>query len=544
MVHPLAGQPAPASMLVNLAALERAYHDDHPDPSVPEQKVAFGTSGHRGSSLRRSFNEDHIVAITEAICDYRANKSVTGPLYVGADTHALSEPAQRTALEVLVARGVDAVIAGGGAYTPTPVISARILRHNRGKPVAVADGIVITPSHNPPEDGGFKYNPTHGGPADTDATKWIEDRANALLREGVARVKRVPIESAMRAARTEDFIGPYVDELGKIVDMEAIARARVKIGADPMGGSSLGCWAPIASRYGLDVTVVNPRIDKTFSFMPLDHDGKIRMDCSSPYAMKNLVALKDRFDIAFGNDVDSDRHGIVTRSAGLMNPNHYLAVAISYLFATRKQWRGDAAVGKTLVSSSMIDRVAGALGRTLAEVPVGFKWFVPGLLDGSFGFGGEESAGASFLRLDGSVWTTDKDGILLDLLAAEILAITGKDPGEHYRELEAAHGSPQYTRIDAPATPAQKKALAALTPEAVKATTLAGDPIQTRLTRAPFGGAPIGGLKVTTAQGWFAARPSGTEDITKIYAESFRGADHLAKIVDEAREIVSGALGA
>jgi phosphoglucomutase len=542
MVHPLAGQRAPASMLVNLVALERAYHDDHPDPAVAEQKVAFGTSGHRGSSLRRSFNEDHIVAITEAICDYRAIKGVTGPLYVGADTHALSAPAQRTALEVLAARGVDAVIAADDAYTPTPVVSARILRHNRGKPVAVADGIVITPSHNPPEDGGFKYNPPHGGPADTDATKWIEDRANTLLREGVARVKRVAYETAVRSVRAEDFIDPYVAELGAIIDMDAIAKARVKIGADPLGGSNIGCWAPIAARYGLDITVVNPKIDKTFAFMPLDHDGKIRMDCSSPYAMKNLVALKDKFDIAFGNDVDSDRHGIVTRSAGLMNPNHYLAVAIAYLFARRKQWRSDAAVGKTLVSSSMIDRVAASLGRTLAEVPVGFKWFVPGLLDGSFGFGGEESAGASFLRFDGSVWTTDKDGILLDLLAAEILATTGKDPGEHYRDLERQHGAPVYTRIDAPATPAQKKLLGALSPDAVKAATLAGDPIRTRLTRSPFGGAPIGGLKVTTDQGWFAARPSGTEDITKIYAESFRGADHLARIVEEAQQIVSRAL--
>jgi phosphoglucomutase len=544
MVHPLAGQLAPPSMLVDLAALERAYDHDHPDPAIAEQRVAFGTSGHRGSSLRRSFNEDHIVAITEAICDYRAAQGVTGPLYVGADTHALSAPAQRTALEVLVARGVDAVIAADDAYTPTPVVSSRILRHNRARPTGVADGIVITPSHNPPEDGGFKYNPPHGGPADTDATKWIEERANALLKDGVARVKRVPYETAARTVRAEDFIGPYVAELGTIVDLPAIAAARLKIGADPMGGSSIGCWAPIADRYGIDVTVVNPKIDKTFSFMPLDHDGKIRMDCSSPYAMKNLVALKDQFDVAFGNDVDSDRHGIVTRSAGLMNPNHYLAVAIAYLFARRKEWRGDAAVGKTLVSSSMIDRVAGALGRPLAEVPVGFKWFVPGLLDGSFGFGGEESAGASFLRFDGGVWTTDKDGILLDLLAAEILATTGKDPGEHYRSLEAQHGAPVYTRIDAPATPAQKKLLGALSPDAVKASTLAGDTITARLTRAPFNGAAIGGLKVATGEGWFAARPSGTEDVYKIYAESFRGPDHLARIVEEAREIVSRALGA
>jgi phosphoglucomutase len=542
MVHPLAGQPAPASMLVDLAALERAYYEDHPDPTVAEQRVAFGTSGHRGSSLRRSFNEDHIVAITAAICDYRATKGVTGPLYVGADTHALSAPGQRTALEVLVARGVDAVVASDDAYTPTPVISARILAHNRGKPSRVADGVVITPSHNPPEDGGFKYNPPHGGPADTDVTKWIEDRANQLLRDGLASLKRVPYETASRSVRTEDFIAPYVAELGTIVDMPTIAAARLKIGADPLGGASLPCWPVIASRYGIDITVVNPKVDKTFSFMPLDHDGKIRMDCSSPYAMKNLVALKDRFDVAFGNDTDSDRHGIVTRSAGLMNPNHYLAVAISYLFARRQGWRKDAKVGKTLVSSSIIDRVARALGRPLAEVPVGFKWFVPGLLDGSFGFGGEESAGASFLRFDGSVWTTDKDGILLDLLAAEILATTGKDPGEHYLALEAAHGAPVYTRIDAPATPAEKKLLGALSPDAVKAKELAGDAITSRLTRAPWNDAPLGGLKVATEQGWFAARPSGTEDVYKIYAESFRGSDHLGRIVAEAREIVSRAL--
>jgi phosphoglucomutase len=530
-------------MLVDLAALERAYYDGHPDPAVAEQRVAFGTSGHRGSSLRMSFNEDHILAITQAICEYRASRDVTGPLYVGVDTHALSAPAQRSALEVLVACGVDAVVASDDAYTPTPVISARILRHNRSKPSRAADGIVITPSHNPPEDGGFKYNPPHGGPADTDATKWIEDRANALLAEGVGRVKRASPAAVARAVHAEDFIGPYVDDLGAIVDLPAIAASGMKIGADPMGGTSLGCWAPIAARYGLDVTVVNTKIDKTFSFMPLDHDGKIRMDCSSPYAMKNLVALKDQFDVAFANDVDADRHGIVTRSAGLMNPNHYLAVAIAYLFARRAGWRSDAAVGKTLVSSSMIDRVARALGRPLAEVPVGFKWFVPGLLDGSLGFGGEESAGASFLRMDGTVWTTDKDGILLDLLAAEILATTGKDPGEHYRALEAQHGAPAYTRIDAPATPPQKKVLGALSPDAVRASTLAGDAITSRITQAPFNGAPIGGLKVATDQGWFAARPSGTEDVYKIYAESFRGPEHLERVVAEARDIVGRALG-
>jgi phosphoglucomutase len=545
MVHPLAGKPAPRSFLVDLAALERAYYDRHPNVGVVEEKVAFGTSGHRGSALRGSFNEDHIVAITAAICDYRAAHQITGPLFVGADTHALSAPAQRTALEVLVARGVSVVMASDDAYTPTPVISRAILRFNQSRPARSADGIVITPSHNPPEDGGFKYNPPHGGPADTDATKWIEDRSNALLAAGVSSVPRRPYAQAVRAdgVHAQDFITPYVTELATVVDLPSIAAARVKMGADPLGGASVGYWAPIAARYGLDLTVVNPHVDKTFSFMPLDHDGKIRMDCSSPFAMANLVALKADFDIAFGNDTDSDRHGIVTRSAGLMNPNHFLAVCISYLFAQRTAWRGDAAIGKTLVSSSMIDRVARSLGRRLAEVPVGFKWFVPGLLDGSFGFGGEESAGASFLRLDGTVWTTDKDGILLDLLAAEILAKTGKDPAEHYLALERAHGSPAYTRIDAPATPAQKKALQSLSADAVTARTLAGDAITARLTKAPYNDADIGGLKVATAEAWFAARPSGTEEVYKIYAESFRGADHLAKIVDEAKTIVARAIG-
>jgi len=545
MVNPLAGKPAPTSFLVNLAALERAFYERHPDAAVPEERVAFGTSGHRGSALRGTFNEDHIVAITAAICDYRAAHDVTGPIFVGADTHALSAPAQRTAIEVLVARGASVVVARDDAYTPTPVISHAILRFNRTKPARVADGIVITPSHNPPEDGGFKYNAPHGGPADTDATNWIEDRANALLDAGVSSVRRTPYERAIHAdvVSAQDFVQPYVADLATAVDLRTIAAARVKIGADPLGGASVGYWAPIAERYGLDLTVVNPKVDKTFSFMPLDHDGKIRMDCSSPFAMANLVALKDNFDIAFGNDTDADRHGIVTRSAGLMNPNHFLAVAISYLFTQRTGWRPDAAVGKTLVSSSMIDRVARALGRKLAEVPVGFKWFVPGLLDASLGFGGEESAGASFLRLDGTVWTTDKDGILLDLLAAEILANTGKDPAEHYRELERAHGTPVYTRIDAPATPAQKKALKGLSPDAVAAQTLAGDAITGRLTKAPSNGADIGGLKVTTAEGWFAARPSGTEDVYKIYAESFRGPEHLARIVDEAKTIVTRAIG-
>ncbi len=545
MVHPLAGKPAPAANLVDLSALERAYYDRRPDPRVPDERVAFGTSGHRGSALRGSFNEDHIVAITAAICDYRDAHQTTGPLFVGADTHALSAPAQRTALEVLAARGVSVVIARNDAYTPTPVISRAILRFNQTRPARVADGVVITPSHNPPEDGGFKYNPPHGGPADTDATKWIEDRANALLEAGIATVRRHTYEKAAVAdgVSAEDFVGPYVAELASVVDLASIAAAKVKIGADPLGGASVGYWAPIAARYGLDLTVVNPKVDKTFSFMPLDHDGKIRMDCSSPFAMANLVALKNDFDIAFGNDTDADRHGIVTRSAGLMNPNHFLAVAISYLFARRTGWRSDAAIGKTLVSSSMIDRVASALGRRLAEVPVGFKWFVPGLLDGSFGFGGEESAGASFLRMDGTVWTTDKDGILLNLLAAEILAKTGKDPAQHYLDLERAHGSPSYTRIDAPATAAQKKALKSLSAGAVTADTLAGDPITARLTKAPFNGADIGGLKVATAEGWFAARPSGTEDVYKVYAESFRGPQHLTKIVEEAKTIVARAIG-
>jgi phosphoglucomutase len=544
MVNPLAGKPAPASLLVNLAALERAYYDRHPNVRVAGERVSFGTSGHRGSALRGSFNEDHIIAITTSICDYRAAHQITGPLFIGADTHALSAPAQRTALEVLVARGVSVVVAEGDAYTPTPVISRTILRFNQSKPARAADGIVITPSHNPPEDGGFKYNPPNGGPADTDATQWIENRSNALLEAGVSSLARIPYERAKRAdvVRAEDFMTPYVAELASVVDLAAIAASKVKIGADPLGGASVGYWGPIAARYGLNLTVVNPKVDKTFSFMPVDHDGKIRMDCSSPYAMKNLVAIKDDFDIAFGNDTDSDRHGIVTRSVGLMNPNHFLAAGIAYLFGSRSGWRRDAVVGKTLVSSSMIDRVTLALGRKLAEVPVGFKWFVPGLLDGSFGFGGEESAGASFLRFDGSVWTTDKDGIILNLLAAEILAKTGKDPGEHYRELEKTHGAPAYTRIDAPATAAQKKALKSLSPKAVTADRLAGDVITARLTKAPFNDADIGGLKVTTAESWFAARPSGTEDVYKIYAESFRGPEHLAKIVDEAKTIVDRAI--
>jgi phosphoglucomutase len=551
MVHPLAGKPAPRSFLVDLVALERAYHDDHPDPGEAEQRVAFGTSGHRGSALRRSFNEDHILAITAAICDYRSAQGVSGPLFVGMDTHALSLPAQRTALSVLAARGVTTIIAegegeGDRGYTPTPVISHAILRANRGQGRGRADGIIVTPSHNPPEDGGIKYNPPHGGPADTDATRWIEDRANELLRAGAGSIARADTAAARRAGTltATDLIGPYVEDLAGAVDMEAIAAAGLRLGADPMGGSNREVWAPLVERYGLDVTVVNPSVDKTFGFMPLDHDGKIRTDCSSPYAMANLVAIKDRFDLAFGNDADSDRHGIVTRTAGLLPPNHYLAVAIDYLCARRTGWPAGAFIGKTLVSSAIIDRVAAAHARPLAEVPVGFKWFVAGLIDGSFAFGGEESAGASFLRRDGGVWTTDKDGILLDLLAAEMLATTGKDPGERYRILEEQHGAPVYTRIDAPATAAQKKRLAALSPEAVGRTSLAGEPIVASLTRAPHNGASIGGLKVTTASGWFAARPSGTEDIYKIYAESFRGQAHLAEIVEEARVIVGRAIGA
>jgi phosphoglucomutase len=553
MVHPLAGKPAPAASLVDLAALERAYYDDHPDVDVAEQRVAFGTSGHRGSALRRSFNEDHILAIASAICDYRSAQGIDGPLFMGMDTHALSVPAQRTAVSVFAARGVDVVIAegegeGDKGYTPTPVVSHAILRANRAARAGAprADGVVVTPSHNPPEDGGFKYNPPNGGPADTDATGWIEKRANELLRAGVGALARLDPVAARRAGkvRTADFIGPYVADLASAIDLAAIAGAKLKMGADPMGGSNLGVWAPLAERYGLDITVVNTKVDKTFGFMPLDHDGKIRTDCSSPYAMANLVAMKGRFDLAFGNDADSDRHGIVTRTAGLMTPNHYLAVAIDYLCARRSGWPAGASIGKTLVSSSMIDRVAAAWKRPLAEVPVGFKWFVAGLLDGSFAFGGEESAGASFLRLDGTVWTTDKDGILLDLLAAEMLATTGKDPSEHYRALEEKHGAPLYTRVDAPATPAQKKALKALSPDAVKQSTLAGDPITARLTKAPHNGAEIGGLKVVTANGWFAARPSGTEDVYKIYAESFRDAAHLQQILEEARAMVGKAIGA
>ncbi len=545
-ISPLAGKPAPKEMLVDLARLEREYYERRPDPADANQLVSFGTSGHRGSSLRGTFTESHVLAITQAICDYRRGRKIDGPLYMGKDTHALSSPAQRTALEVLAANDVETVIQGDDGVTPTPVVSRAIIVHNRGRKTALADGIVVTPSHNPPEDGGFKYNPTNGGPADTDVTDWIQDRANELLRGGNAGAKRVPYASALRATTThaEDFVLPYVNDLRNVVDMEAIRAAGLKLGVDPLGGAALPYWEPINSIYKLNVTVVNPRLDPQFAFMTVDHDGKIRMDCSSPYAMARLVGLKDDFRVAFANDPDSDRHGIVTPSAGLMNPNHFLAVAIGYLLAHRPRWPAKVAVGKTLVSSSMIDRVVSKLGRQLCEVPVGFKWFAPGLFDGTVCFGGEESAGASFLRLDGTVWTTDKDGPIMDLLAAEITARTGKDPGEHYRELTAEFGTPYYTRIDAPATPQQKASLAKLSPEAVKESKLAGEAITAKLSRAPGNGAAIGGLKVVTAGGWFAARPSGTENLYKIYAESFRGADHLDRILEEAQRIVSDALAA
>jgi phosphoglucomutase len=543
-VSPLAGKPAPKELLVDVARLEREYFDRRPDLQDPNQLVSFGTSGHRGSPFQGTFTEAHIVAITQAICDYRRWQGTDGPLYMGKDTHALSWPAQRTALEVLVANDVETVIQQSDGVTPTPVISRAILVYNRGRKEHFADGIVITPSHNPPEDGGFKYNPTNGGPADTDVTHWVEARANELLRAGNVGVKRVPFAKAIQASSThqEDFILPYVRDLKSVVDMDAIRGAHLKLGVDPLGGAARPYWEPINSIYGLDIAIVNATMDPTFSFMTVDHDGKIRMDCSSPYAMARLVSLKDQYQVAFANDPDSDRHGIVTPVAGLMNPNHYLAVAIRYLLTHRAHWHTDAAVGKTLVSSSMIDRVVQKLGRTLCEVPVGFKWFVPGLFSGSFCFGGEESAGASFLRLDGTVWTTDKDGPIMDLLAAEITARTGKDPGEHYRELTTEFGTPYYTRIDAPATPEQKTKLQKLSPDAVKESDLAGEPIMAKLTGAPGNNAPIGGLKVVTKSGWFAARPSGTENIYKVYAESFRSEQHLDSIVAEAQEIVNNAL--
>jgi phosphoglucomutase len=542
-VHPLAGKPAPRSILANIPRLVTAYFVNHPDPSIPEQRVAFGTSGHRGSSFRSSFNEDHILATVQAICDYRRAHSVTGPLFLGMDTHALSEPTQVTAIEVLAGNGVEVMVAQNRGYTPTPVISHAILVYNRGRTSGQADGIVITPSHNPPEDGGIKYNPPHGGPADTHVTKSIETRANELLVAGIEGVSRVPYERAMKAGRMHeyDYITPYVADLRNVIDMDVIRLAGIRMGADPMGGASVAFWEPIAAQYKVAIELVNPVIDPTFSFMTVDKDGKIRMDCSSPYAMAKLIGLKDAYDIAFGNDADCDRHGIVTRTAGLMNPNHYLAVAIWYLFQNRQGWRPDAVIGKTLVSSAMIDKVAARLGRKLWEVPVGFKWFVEGLVDGSCAFGGEESAGASFLRRDGTVWTTDKDGFIPDLLAAEITAKTGKDPGQHYRDLVEMFGDPIYERIDAPASPKQKEVLSRLSPEQVTASTLAGDIITAKLTRAPGNDAPIGGLKVITANGWFAARPSGTEDVYKVYGESFRGAEHLADVMKEAREILDNA---
>jgi phosphoglucomutase len=545
-VSPLAGKPAPQSLLVDLARLEREYYERQPDLGDPSQLVSFGTSGHRGSPLRGSFTAAHIAAITQAICDYRRTQSIDGPVYMGKDTHAVSGPAQRTALEVLAANSVETIIQRDDGFTPTPVISWAILGYNRGRKTHLADGIVVTPSHNPPEDGGFKYNPPNGGPADLEVTEWVQNRANQLLRAGSAGVRRMPFESAIKAGSThqEDLALPYVQDLRNVVDMEVIRGAGLQLGVDPLGGAAATYWEPINSVYQLHITVVNPVIDPTFSFMTVDHDGKIRMDPSSPFAMARLVGLKDRYDVAFANDPDSDRHGIVTRSAGLMNPNHYLAVAVRYLLTHRPLWPGHASVGKTLVSSSMIDRVVAKLGCRLTEVPVGFKWFVPGLADGSCCFGGEESAGASFLRHDSTVWTTDKDGPIMDLLAAEITARTGKDPGEHYQELTEEFGEPFYTRIDAAATPDQKARLAKLSPEAVKASTLAGEPITEKLTRAPGNNAPIGGLKVVAASGWFAARPSGTENIYKIYAESFRSESHLEAIVSEAQEMVNAALGA
>jgi phosphoglucomutase len=543
-ISPLAGKPAPKSLLVDLTRLERDYYERKPDLADPSQRVSFGTNGHRGSSLKGSFTETHILAITQAICDYRRGKNVDGPLYMGMDTHALSEPAQRTALEVLIANGVETRIQRDDGFTPTPVISWLVLTFNRGRKEHFADGIVITPSHNPPEDGGFKYNGTDGGPADVDATQWIEDRANALIGGGNAGVKRTPYEKALASSSThrEDFVLPYVEDLKNVVDMDVIRGARLRLGVDPLGGAARFYWEPINDAYGLSVTVTNPVIDPTFSFMTVDHDGKIRMDPSSPYAMARLVGLKNEYKVAFANDPDSDRHGIVTPSAGLMNPNAYLAVAIEYLLGNRPKWSREAAVGKTLVSSSMIDKVVQKLGRKLSEVPVGFKWFSPGLFDGSTCFGGEESAGASFLRIDGTVWTTDKDGPIMDLLAAEITARTGKEPGEHYQALTEEFGAPRYTRIDAPATAEQKARLGQLSGDAVKSSTLAGEPIEAKLTRAPGNDAPIGGLKVVAKSGWFAARPSGTENIYKIYAETFKDEAHLKSIVAEAQQIVDKAI--
>ena len=544
MMSPRAGQPAAAEDLVDVAKLVTAYYALHPDPGEAAQRVSFGTSGHRGSALTASFNEDHILAATQAICEYRAASGIGGPLYLGADTHALSEPAQVSALEVLAANDVRVLLDARGGYTPTPAVSRAILAHNASGPGPSADGIVVTPSHNPPSDGGFKYNPPDGGPAGTDITRQIQDRANALLADGLTGVRRIPYSRAIAADTTGrfDFLDAYASALGQVIDLAAIRSAGVRIGADPLGGASVGYWAEIGDRYGLDLTVVNPDVDARFGFMTLDWDGKIRMDCSSPYAMASLIARQHQFTIATGNDTDADRHGIVTPDGGLLNPNHYLAVAIDYLYRHRDGWPASAAVGKTLVSSSMIDRVAGGLGRRLLEVPVGFKWFVPGLLDGSVGFGGEESAGASFLQRDGSVWTTDKDGIILALLASEITAVTRRSPSELYRDLTARYGTPAYARIDTAATREQKAALARLSPQQVTAGQLAGEEITAALTTAPGNGAPIGGLKVVSASGWFAARPSGTEDVYKLYAESFRGPDHLAAIQQEAQAIIAAAL--
>ncbi|MBV9673238.1 MAG: phosphoglucomutase (alpha-D-glucose-1,6-bisphosphate-dependent) [Verrucomicrobia bacterium] len=540
----LAGKPAPKELLVDLSRLEADFYEKQPDLSDPTQLVSFGTSGHRGTSLNATFTEAHILAITQAICEYRHNQGITGPLFMGKDTHALSRPAERVALEVLAGNGVETIIQNQDGYTPTPVISRAILAYNQGRSDGLADGVVITPSHNPPSDGGFKYNPPNGGPADTDITDSVQRRANELLRDGNKTIKRIPFENALRASTThaENLVNGYVEALGTVIDLAAVRSSGVRIGVDPLGGAAVGYWQTVVDRYGINISVVNQKVDPTFAFMTVDHDGKIRMDCSSPWAMASLVNLKDRFDIAFGNDPDSDRHGIVTPSDGLLNPNHYLAVAINYLLSHRAGWPASAVVGKTLVSSCLIDRVVAGLNRKLWEVPVGFKWFTPGLFDGSCCFGGEESAGASFLRRDGSVWTTDKDGLILGLLAAEITAITGKDPGLHYRELTNKFGTPFYTRIDAAATPEQKNALKKLSPEMVTATDLAGEPITAKLTRAPGNNAAIGGLKVVATNGWFAARPSGTENIYKLYAESLKGADHLAAIVEQAQQIVSRSL--
>jgi phosphoglucomutase len=542
-VNKLAGKPAPRSLLPDISRLLAAYHDLRPDPSVPGQRVSFGTSGHRGSSLELSFNENHILAICQAIAEFRKTKVVDGPLFVGRDTHALSEPALATAIEVFAAHGVRLLLPKGSPYVPTPLVSHAILTHNRGRRKGLADGIVITPSHNPPEDGGFKYNPPEGGPADAETTGAIEKRANDLLESGLKDLRRVPYARALKAETTGefDFIAPYVDALAGIIDMEAVAGAGLKIGADPLGGSAIDVWDPIAHRYGISIEVVNRTVDPTFSFMTVDWDGKIRMDCSSPYAMAGLIGLKDRFDVAFGNDTDADRHGIVTRSAGLLNPNFYLAVAVWYLFQNREMWPAGTSVGKTLVSSSMIDRVSARLGLRVCEVPVGFKWFVEGLLDGSLGFCGEESAGAAFLRRDGTVWTTDKDGIIADLLACEMTARSGRDPGELYQGLVKEFGRPYYRRVDAPATSLQKKILKEMSPDNVVVRELAGEPVKAVLTRAPGNGAPIGGIKVVAENGWFAARPSGTEDISKLYAESFLGENHLDQILEEARAIITKA---